>query len=191
MCARGGVHIRDREAASDAVPILEQVVAVAPQDRELLLLLCDAYTGAGRQRDATQVLERVIASYGARRSKELSVYHHRLAKTFASLGDNDVAMAQLDMAFKIDPGSVSVLRDLGVLAFETNDLDRAQKTFRALLLQRLDGGAGISKGEVFYYLGEISAKQGDTARAVQMLERAIENEPSLDRAKVKLQELKG
>ncbi len=86
---------------------------------------------------------------------------------------------------------MTVLRDLGVLAFEIEDLDRAQKTFRALLLQRLDASAGISKGEVFYYLGEISAKQGDKVRAVQMLERAIENEPSLDRAKVMLTELKG
>ena len=105
-------------------------------------------------------------------------------------GDKDVALAQYDMAFKIDPGSVEVLRDLGVLALETNDLDRAQKTFRALLLQRLDAQSGISKGEVFYYLGEISMKQGDKAKAVQMLERAVENEPNLARAKAMLSELK-
>jgi tetratricopeptide (TPR) repeat protein len=107
------------------------------------------------------------------------------------LGDKDVALAQYDMAFKIDPGSVTVLKDLGVLALETNDLDRAQKTFRALLLQRLDPNVGITKGEVFYYLGEISAKQGDRAKALQMLERAIENEPTLERARTKLTELKG
>ena len=185
------IHIRERGSSTDAVPLLEQLAKTAPSDRELLLLLCDAYTAAGRERDATQVLEKVIHSYGAKRSKELSVYHHRLGKALASLGDKDVALVQFDMAFKIDPGSVNVLRDLGVLALETNDLDRAQKTFRALLLQRLDGSTGISKGEVFYYLGEISAKQGDRAKAVQMLERAIENEPSLDRAKAKLEELKG
>ena len=66
-----------------------------------------------------------------------------------------------------------------------------QKTFRALLLQRLDAGSGITKGEVFYYLGEICMKQGDKAKAVQMLERAVENEPSLTRAKTMLTELKG
>ena len=137
------------------------------------------------------MLEKVIASFGSRRTKELALYHHRLARALAQLGDKDVALAQLDMAFKIDPGSVMVLRDLGVLAFETNDLDRAQKTFRALLLQRLDRGAVISKGEVFYYLGEISAKQGDRAKAMQMFERAIENDPALDRARAKLTELKG
>jgi tetratricopeptide (TPR) repeat protein len=185
------IHMHERKEPGDAVPLLERAVGLLPHDRELLLLLCDAYTSAQRERDAAKVLEQVIASFGNKRTKELSLYHHRLAQAMRQLGDKDVALAQLDMAFKIDPGSVPVLKDLGVLSLEANDLDRAQKTFRALLLQKLDDKSGISKGEVFYYLGEISAKQGDKAKAVQMLERAIENEPSLDRARAMLQELKG
>lgn len=184
------IHLKERKEPNDAVPILERVTKLVPHDRELLLLLVDAYTAAKRDREAAAVLERVIASFGNKRTKELSVYHHRLGRALAALGDRDVALTQLDMAFKIDPGSIEVLRDLGVLALESNDLDRAQKTFRALLLQRLDGSSGISKGEVFYYLGEISMKQGDKAKAVQMLERAVENEPGLDRAKAMLSELK-
>jgi tetratricopeptide (TPR) repeat protein len=189
--AAAEIHLLRRGRPEDAIPILERAAQLIPHDRELLLALCDAYNAAQRGRDAAQVLERVIASFGNRRTKELALYHHRLARALAQLGDKDVALAQLDLAFKIDPGSVGVLRDLGVLAYETNDLDRAQKTFRALLLQRLDPNAGISKGEVFYYLGEISARQGDRAKAVQMFERAIENDPALDRARSKLTELKG
>ena len=185
------IHLQNRESPAEAIPILERATALVPHDRELLLVLCDAYNASERGRDAANVLQKVIASFGNRRTKELSIYHHRLGRALAQLGDKDVALAQFDLAFKIDPGSVSVLRDLGVLAFETNDLDRAQKTFRALLLQRLDPSLGISKGEVFYYLGEISAKQGDNVKAVQMLERAIENEPTLAKAKTKLSELKG
>jgi golgin subfamily B member 1 len=185
------IHIKERKVPADAVPLLEKAAALAGNDRELLLQLVDAYNASGRERESTKVLERVIASFGTRRTKELSLYHHRLGQALASLGDKDVALAQFDLAFKIDPGSVSVLKDLGVLALETNDLDRAQKTFRALLLQRLDPNIGITKGEVFYYLGEISHKQGDKAKAVQMLERAIENEPTLDRARTKLIEIKG
>jgi tetratricopeptide (TPR) repeat protein len=188
--AAADIHLRKRERPEDAIPVLERAAQLVPHDRELLLVLCDAYSAAQRGRDAAQVLEKVIASFGGRRTKELALYHHRLARALSQLGEKDVALNQLDLAFKIDPGSVTVLRDLGVLAFETNDLDRAQKTFRALLLQRLDTAAGISKGEVFYYLGEISAKQGDKTKAVQMFERAIENDPSLDRARAKLTELK-
>jgi tetratricopeptide (TPR) repeat protein len=189
--AAAEIHLARRKSPGDAISILERAAALVPHDRELLLALGDAYGSAGRGRDAAQVLEKVIASFGNKRSKELAVYHHRLAKALDQLGDKDQALAQLDMGFKIDPGSVTILKDLGVLAFETNDLERAQKTFRALLLQRLDASAGISKGEVFYYLGEISAKQGDKAKAVQMFERAIENDPALGRAKAKLAELKG
>lgn len=185
------IHLVERKSPADAIPVLERATALVPHNRELLLILCDAYTSAERGRDAASALEKVIASFGNKRTKELSLYHHRLGRALAQLGDKDVALAQFDMAFKIDSGSVSVLRDLGVLAYETNDLERAQKTFRALLLQRLDPALGISKGEVFYYLGEISAKQGDKVKAVQMFERAIENEPTLDKAKSKLTELKG
>jgi tetratricopeptide (TPR) repeat protein len=189
--AAADIHLTKRQSPTDAIPVLERAVQLVPHDRELLLALCEAYNAAQRGREAAQVLERVIASFGNRRTKELALYHHRLARALSQLGEKDVALAQLDMAFKIDPGSVSVLRDLGVLAYETNDLDRAQKTFRALLLQRLEPSSGISKGEVFYYLGEISARQGDKAKAVQMFERAIENDPALDRARAKLSELKG
>jgi tetratricopeptide (TPR) repeat protein len=185
------IHLKERSNPGDAIPVLEKASALVPYDRELLLALCDAYTAAERGRDAATALEKIIASFGNKRTKELSLYHHRLGRALAKLGEKDVALAQLDMAFKIDPGSVTVLRDLGMLAFESNDLDRAQKTFRALLLQRLDPATGISKGEVFYYLGEISAKQGDKQKAVQMFERAIENEPTLAKAKTKLSELKG
>ncbi len=185
------IHLNERKAPADAVPVLERVTSLVPNDRELLLLLGDAYTASHRERDAVVALERIIASFGNKRTKELALYHHRIGKALASLGDKDAALTQLDTAFKIDPGSVEILRDLGVLALDNNDLERAQKTFRALLLQRLDAASGITKGEVFSYLGEISMKQGDKAKAVQMLERAVENEPNLARARTMLSELKG
>ncbi len=184
------IQLKERNSPADAVPVLEKATELVPADRELLLLLCDAYTASGREQDATVVLERIIASFGQKRTKELSVFHHKLGKALAQLGQKDTALAQLDMAFKIDPGSVPVLRDLGVLALDSGDLERAQKTFRALLLQRLDAGSGISKGEVFFYLGDISKRQGDAPKAKQMLERALENEPGLERAKTLLESLK-
>jgi tetratricopeptide (TPR) repeat protein len=185
------IHLAKRKSPSDAIPLLERAAELSPHDRDLLLALCNAYDSAQNGRQAAQVLEKIIASFGNRRTKELALYHHRLARVLTQLGEREPALAQLDVAFKIDPGSVGVLRDLGILALEVNDLERAQKTFRALLLQRLDPSAGISKAEVFYYLGEISTKQGDKAKALQMFERAIENDPALERARVKLAELRG
>jgi len=61
---------------------------------------------------------------------------------------------------------------------------------RLVLLQRLDDKAPITKAEVFYYLGEISRRQGDTKKAIQMLERSLENDSSFQKAQELLKELK-
>lgn len=186
--------------AATAADLLQQASEIAPSDRELLLALCDAYSESGRGKQAVEVLQKIVDSYGGRRSKEVAVIHHRLARAYLADGDRQKALAELDTAFKIDPGSISVLRDLGVLALELADadpdqkdayVDRAGKTFKALLLQRLDEGAPITKAEVFFYLGEVSHRQGDDKKAIQMLERALDNDKGFGRAKELLAKLKG
>ncbi|MFO0678457.1 MAG: tetratricopeptide repeat protein [Polyangiaceae bacterium] len=185
------IHESRRNAPQDAIAVLERAVALVPEDRDVLLALCDAYAASGRSQDAANVLERIIASFAGRRTKELAIFHQRHGKVRLELGDKAAALRELDLAFKIDPGSITVLRDLGLLAFETGDLDRAQKSFRALLLQRLEPTSGITKAEVFYYLGEVAAASGDKAKAQQMFERALENDAGLERAKTRLEALKG
>ena len=167
------IHIKERQQPADAIPVLERAARLVPLDRNLLLVLCDVYASAKRDREAASVLERIIASFGSKRTKELSVYHHRLGKALASLGEKDAALAQFDMAFKIDPGSIEVLKDLGILAMGIGrSRSRAEDISARCLLQRLDAQSPITKAEVFCYLGEVSMKQGDKPKAIQMLERA-------------------
>ena len=189
--AAADLHLSKQKDPASASLLLEKAAVLAPSDRELLLVLCDAYSAAGRSKEAATALEKAIASFAGKRSKELAGMHQRLSRAYLADGDKTRALAELDQAFKIDPGSIAVLRDLGTLSIDIGDLERAQKTYRALLLQKLDGGSPITKGEVFLRLGEISSRQGDKAKAVQMLERALENDPNLAPAKNLLAELKG
>jgi tetratricopeptide (TPR) repeat protein len=96
-----------------------------------------------------------------------------------------------DAAFKVDLTSVPILRDLGLLCLEIGDLDRAQKTFRALLLQRLDPGVGLTKADVYAYLGETLSLQNDKPKAIGMLERALESDRQHPRATELLAKLRG
>ena len=161
------------------------------QHRDVLLPLCDLYIAAGRQNDAIPVLEQIIASYGSRRNKEVAVYQHRLGRAKESMGDLDGAMESYDAAFKVDLTNVQVLSDLGRLCLTRGDYDRAQKTFRALLLQKLSPDDGITKADVYYYLGDISAKQGDAKKGISMLERALAEDASHSGAAALLAQLKG
>jgi tetratricopeptide (TPR) repeat protein len=159
--------------AARGITYLERAMQLSPGDRETAAALCDLYIAAGREKDAIPVLEQVIASYGGRRAKEVASYEHRLGRAYEGTGNSEEAYKHYDAAFRIDLTSVPVLRDLGRLCLARGDLDRAQKTYRALLLQKLGDDAGIHKADVYYHLGEISMKQGDKAKAKAMLERAI------------------
>jgi tetratricopeptide (TPR) repeat protein len=177
------------DAASGAT-YLERAAKLNPEDRDVLLPLCDLYIEAGRQADAVPVLEQIIASFGGRRSKELAAFHHRLGKALAGMGDNDGALEHFDAAFRIDLTNVSILKDLGLLTHRNGDFDRAQKTFRALLLQKLQPEDGLTKADVYFYLGDISHQQGEGSKAISMLERAVAEDSSHERAAALLATLK-
>jgi tetratricopeptide (TPR) repeat protein len=194
------IHMTKRSDPGRAADLLVKASELQPGDREMLLALCDAYSASGRGQKAAEALQKIVESYGGRRSKDLASIHHRLAKAYLAEGQKEKALAELDTAFKIDPGSIAILRELGVLSLELSEsddpkikdghIDRAQKTFRALLLQKLDDASPITKGEVFYYLAEISHRQNDDKKALQMLERALDNDKELPAAKALLAKLK-
>jgi golgin subfamily B member 1 len=155
------------------------------------MLLCDEYNKSGRAREAVTVLEKIVESYGGRRSKELADVHRRLAAAYRSDGATARAVEELEKAFRIEPGNVTVLSDLGSLTLESGDLARAQQMFRALLLQKLDGTSPIQKHEVFYNLAVVHQRLNEKPKAIQMLERAIQAEPGYGEAEKLLSELRG
>jgi tetratricopeptide (TPR) repeat protein len=183
---------RDRlEDPKMAASYLERAVELDSSDRGALVPLCDLYVAAGRQKDAVPILQRIIQSFGRQRNKELALHYHRLGQALEAIGDVPGALEAYDAAFKIDLTNVSILRDLGKLTHANGDLDRAQKSFRALLLQKLEPDAGIRKADVYYYLGDIAVKQDDRHKAITMLERALAEDAGHEQASQLLTQLKG
>ena len=53
----------------------------------------------------------------------------------------------------------------------------------------LKTAAPMSKGLAYQYLGEIARQQGDKKRAIMLLKRAIDDDPTLDSARALLEQL--
>lgn len=185
------IHGDKRGDHTAEAELLSQASELKPDDRELLLQLCDSYSASGRGKDAAEALQRIVDSYGGRRSKELGEIHRRLANAYLAQGESGKALEELDKAFRIEPGNVGVLKKLGEVAMEVEDYKKAQQMFRALLLQRLDANSPITKAEVFMRLGQVHAKLNEKPKAIQMLERAVQSDADLEEAKNLLAELKG
>ncbi len=185
------IQSKERGDHVAAAELLERASKLKPDDREILLELCDRYSASGRGKAAAEVLQRIVDSFGTKRTKELGEIHRRLAAAYLADGEVRRALEELDKAFRIEPGNVHVLTLLGDVALQVGDHKKAQQMYRALLLQKLDDASGpIKKSMVFFRLGQIHEQLDEKPKAMQMYERAVQTD-GLEEAKTRLAALKG
>jgi tetratricopeptide (TPR) repeat protein len=162
-----------------AVPLLEQATKLVPDDQGLRLALAEAMSQAGKFDDARALLQAMLDAFGARRPRERAPVHYQMARVELARGKRPRAVLELDAAARIDPQSPQILRMLAELAREDGQLDRAERSYRALLaaLRRRDDGATafeISRCEVLLELSAIADRQGQSERARELVESALE-----------------
>jgi tetratricopeptide (TPR) repeat protein len=159
-----------------AAALLQEASDLVPEDPALLLLLGESLRLAGSLEPSCLALRKLIELYGARRPKERALAHFQIALSLHDAGDADLAFAELDLASRIDPAHPRILFLLGRFAIQRNELERAQKALRSLLLLLPRGARsehGVSRVEVQLSLADIARKQGDSARADELIESAL------------------
>jgi tetratricopeptide (TPR) repeat protein len=162
-----------------AVPLLEQASDLAPDDQSVRLGLSDALAQASRFDEARTILQAMIAAFGGRRPKERAPVHYQTARLELAMGNRASALVELDVATRIDPQNPEILRTLAELARDDGQLERAEKSYRALLavLRRREDSReapSIARSEVLLELSAIAERDGETERAREILESAVE-----------------
>ncbi|HVU50065.1 MAG TPA: tetratricopeptide repeat protein [Polyangia bacterium] len=174
-----------------AVPVLERLVAIAPDEIGGREDLADALIAAGRTPEAVAIAHELIEQLGkARRGKEAARWHQRLGAIAIAEGKLDAASEAFGAAYKLDPAHPLTLSALGRLAYEKNDHETARKFYRSLLLQSFDEAAtGVSKAEVYLMLGRMHAAAKEVPKARNMFERGLEADPKNELLKQALAQL--
>lgn len=170
-----------------AIPPLEEAHALRPADLDCAALLSDAYVGSGRLEEANELLGRTIATFKGRRARELAALYHRLARIAEIAGDKHQELAHLVTALDMDAQNGPVASELAFLAMELGSLDVAQRALRQITM--LKTAAPLPKALAYQYLGEIARQQGDVKRAMMLLKRAIDDDPTLQSARALLDAL--
>ncbi|HEX9295408.1 MAG TPA: tetratricopeptide repeat protein, partial [Polyangiaceae bacterium] len=190
------LHMDKRNDPAAAIPLLEQARKLEAQDSQIGLALTRALVATSRFEEATAILRSELERFGHRRPKERALVHFELSRVSLKTGERARALAELDLAAKIDPAHPAILYTLGKLSADEGQLDRAQRTFRALLLVlgRSDPGVPVevSRGEVLFELAAIAEKEKDPERAEELIESALhaasENERDAERFEHALRE---
>ena len=87
----------------------------------------------------------------------------------------------------MDISNTEVLVSLGKLHYEREELDKAAKLFRALLLQKFESAGGMTKADIYWYVGDIQLKQGDARKAKGMFQRGLDADSAHEKCKVGLE----
>jgi golgin subfamily B member 1 len=161
-----------------AVPLLEKALALAGDDRGLMLMLADAMGQAGDVEGAKGILGNALESFGGRKPKERAQVHYYIARLHLISGDRTSALSELETSTKIDPANAAALHALATNARADGKIEKAERAYRALLsvLRRPSGAeaALATRTEVLFALGEIAEAQGDMERAAEIRESAFE-----------------
>jgi tetratricopeptide (TPR) repeat protein len=125
------------------------------------------------------MLTELIESFGRRRAPERAVLHVELAKVAQAEGKLDEAMTEMEAASKMDVNNARIQRELAELFRAAGQLDKAERTYRSLLLvvRRQPPGddeTAVGQSEVLYELSAVAAARGETDQAKELLESAID-----------------
>ncbi|HVR01060.1 MAG TPA: tetratricopeptide repeat protein [Polyangia bacterium] len=174
-----------------AVPVLERLVTIAPDEIGGREDLADALIAAGRTPEAVAIARDLIEQLTkARRGKEAARWYQRLGAIAIAEGNLDGAAEHFGAAYKLDPAHPLTLSALGRLAFERGDHETARKFYRSLLLQSFDEATtGVSKAEVYLMLGRMHLTAKEIPKARNMFERGLETDPKNDLLKQALAQL--
>jgi lipopolysaccharide biosynthesis regulator YciM len=165
----------DQPAAAAAT--LELALSAAPRDTELQLELARMLESLQQWPRAAEVLRECIATSGESSPKDRASLYQRLARALRGASDLEGALAQLQVAARLQPTDPQVLTDLGRLALDVSRLDVAASAYRALLLVFRNPSAQadvIARSQVILSLSRIARLRGDPRHAADLLDSALE-----------------
>ncbi|HEY1557862.1 MAG TPA: tetratricopeptide repeat protein [Kofleriaceae bacterium] len=162
-----------------AIPALEKALALDPTDKDLRTALAMGQRVAGRLVEARALLGELITDFGRRRSPERATLHVELARVAQAEGKIDEAIAEMESASKMDVSNTSIQKELAEMARAAGQLEKSERTYRALLLvvRRTPPGDdenAVGPSEVLYELHKLAAARNESDQAKELLESAIE-----------------
>jgi tetratricopeptide (TPR) repeat protein len=180
---------------NQAVNVLEEARLLRPDDDAAVLLLGRAYVASGRAPEALLLYRSTVAARKGRRSKQLSAIHREISRIQLGNGDLSSALEALTRAFEMDLQNGEIALELGLLAKDLDDQELAGRAFRSVTFMKAappggDGATPAAKGLSYFFLGSMAKDSGDIRKARLLAQKALIEDPSLEQAKVLIEEMK-
>ncbi len=163
---------------TSAALLWEAKCSALGDDAQLAVRLVAALRDAQCFAEAESVLRRRLERLGRSSPKDRATLFCDLAEVIYAGGRPEAAIKELSSALALFPSDPKILGMLGRTAFQYGDLDKAEQSYRMLLLvlRRPEEGGDVvlSRAEVYVELSEVAERRADEAAARDYMASAFE-----------------
>jgi tetratricopeptide (TPR) repeat protein len=187
LCNAGDLYRQAEEGALEEARAAYAEALTLEDDAKTIVKLVEVEVQLDQIEAAAGRLDEAIKSHGKRRSPELSLLQHAMAKVATAAGDEEAVFAWLEAALYSDRQNGAVASELATLAMSRGEFDVAIKALQLVTLLKTPGP--MSRAEAYLRQAAIAKHRGDIKKSALLAKRAITTEPDYQEAKIFLEEL--
>lgn len=159
-----------------AVEVFEHALKQDADNEDAALPLAQEYSRTHRYTEAIPLLDMLVKRSGKRDPAEQHQLAQLLGEAAAKTGDTDAAVKALSKAHQLDQQNLTTLVALSNAYYAAKRWDDAFKYFQMVLVHHRDALEKDDLTDVFYKLGVIKREQGDRRKALNMFDKALEED---------------
>ncbi|HWO11031.1 MAG TPA: hypothetical protein VNN80_16165, partial [Polyangiaceae bacterium] len=183
----GDLYRQAEEGALEEARTAYAAALALEDDAKTIVKLVEVEVQVGHIENAASRLDEAIRAHGKRRSPELSLLQHAMAKVATAAGDEEAVFAWLEAALYSDRQNGAVASELAALAMSRGEFDVAIKALQLVTLLKTPGP--MSRAEAYLRQAAIAKHRGDIKKSALLAKRALTTEPEYQEAKTFLEEL--
>jgi len=162
-----------------AVEHYERAMQIIPDDVATAERLANLYVIAEDWVKAEALLRLIVEKADADESDDArrAEQHYHLGQALQHCLRPEEALAEYQTAHALAPGDVDVTKALGTLAYETGDFERAEEIYTELIDAMGVDAEESELVDLYKTLGQIAFGRGESAKALEYLEKTVQLQP--------------
>ncbi|MBK8168920.1 MAG: tetratricopeptide repeat protein [Sandaracinaceae bacterium] len=159
-----------------AIAAYESAIKADADNEDAAMPLVDEYTKENRWSDAMPLLELLVKRANRRPTEEQHRLWATLGEASMHVGNDDQALKAYAHANTLDPQHLPTLQGLAASHYRLKDWEKAFKFYQMILVQHREALAKDEVTDTFYRLGVIKREQGERRKAINMFDKALEED---------------
>jgi golgin subfamily B member 1 len=146
-------------------------------NEDAALALVDDYMKQERFKEALPLLSLLVRQSSKRSPDDNQRLAFLLGQAAEKLSDHVLAVKAYGQAYTIDSSHLPTIQGLAASHFALRDWEKAGKFYQVLLMQHRDDLSPDEVVNAFHQLGVVKLEQGERRKALNMFDKALEQDP--------------